>query len=117
MVADDQLSIQAPWAEADAFGAAIEALCSEDAQASTGALFALQGAWHAAGKPKGVLEGAFMKLYMDDLVDEAAFEQWKDDEDDSTDGKTDAIFATNRWFMWLAEQADSDEDESDEESD
>jgi hypothetical protein len=80
-------------------------------------LFRLQAAYTAAGSPKGVLEGTFMKLYSEDSLPDAAFVAWKEDDSDTTPGKVPAVIATNRWFAWLAEQMQESEGDSEDSAD
>ena len=53
-----------------------------------------------------------MKLYEEDIVDEADFWAWKDDSSHPTvPGKMKALVNSVRFFNWLQESAAGDEEE------
>ena len=87
--------------------------------AGVACLFAVQAFLNTAGWPKGVVEGIFLKFYQEDIVDDDAFTQWKEDTTTKVPGRMQAIMQTNKWFTWFAEQQEdsSDEEDSDGEED
>eukprot|EP01137_Pigoraptor_chileana_P026610 Opistho-2@8165 len=75
-------------------------------------LYAAQVSAHRKGFPTGLLERHFDALYNLDIVDEEAYNIWKEDVNDSLPGKQRALFQVNRWLNWLATaESESDDDE------
>ena len=109
-------NVRCPWAEEDVYGAALEAVVDGSVTAGVAALFAVQTFLDAAGWPKGVIEGIFLKFYQEDIVDDESFTLWKNDVTTKLPGRMQAIMQTNKWFAWFAEQsAESDDEEEEEE--
>jgi hypothetical protein len=71
----------------------------------------VQALWHSFKQPKHLLASVFQRLYDDDVVLEESFRQWREDTDDPTPGKLDALVQANRWLTWLdtAEEESNDE--------
>jgi translation initiation factor 4G len=75
-------------------------------------LFEVQAFWHSMGLPKGMMERLFVDLYDQDVILEEAFKMWRDDTEDRTPGKQEALFQTHKWLEWLeTAEEESDEDE------
>ena len=63
----------------------------------------------------GLLDGLFMKLYEEDIVEEEAFWAWKDDSTHSDiPGKQRALVNSVRFFNWLQESAAADEEDEED---
>ncbi|GAB6025992.1 Eukaryotic translation initiation factor 4 gamma 2 [Chamberlinius hualienensis] len=77
------------------------------------ALYTLQVHCYNNNFPKGMLLRWFMLLYSDEIIEEEAFLQWKEDISDQYPGKGKALFQVNQWLTWL-EEAEEEEDGSDE---
>ena len=107
------------WSGEDEYGLLLQGLLFQEGEEEVKALFVVQGIVHtmlnSPGEvPKGLLEAVFMALYKEDIVDADAFEAWKDDLEDQTPGKMDAIVATSGFIQFLAEQEDDDDDDDDD---
>jgi len=91
----------------------------KDPLAETKILFATQGAWFAAKKPKGVIRDLFTRLHELGLVSVEAFDLWREDEVDKTKGKMQALIKVNAFVSALPREAEyddeGDEDEGEEE--
>jgi len=74
-------------------------------------VFEVQSFWHSLKQPKHLLASIFQRLYDDDVVLEESFRVWREDTDDPTPGKLDALVQANRWLQWLetAEEESNDE--------
>jgi len=74
-------------------------------------VFEVQAFWHSLKQPKHLLASIFQRLYDDDVVLEESFRVWREDVDDPTPGKLDALVQANRWLQWLetAEEESNDE--------
>ncbi|KAL7542058.1 hypothetical protein ACHAWF_007081 [Thalassiosira exigua] len=108
------------WAEPDAYGSALLSLAEDDADAQMQALWAIQKHCDAKGFPKVddeyLVQAMFRSMYKHDLVEEDAFELWKEDEsEENARGKMKAVIQTTDWFVWLEEDDDEDEEEEYEE--
>lgn len=58
----------------------------------------------------------FRNMYKYDLVDDEAFEVWKEDESSEHEkGKMTAIIQTIDWFNWLEEDDEEEEEDYEEE--
>jgi len=64
--------------------------------------------------PKELVTAIFEALYDQEIVYEESFMEWKDSTEDGVPGKMEAIFALNKWLVWLAE-AEEEESTSDDE--
>ena len=63
------------------------------------------------------LDGLFMKLYEEDIVDEADFWAWKDDSSHAgVPGKMKALVNSVRFFNWLQESAAAEDEEEEVDS-
>lgn len=62
-----------------------------------------------------IVQSMFRSMYKYDLVEDQAFDGWKEDESSEHEaGKMTAIVQTIDWFNWLEEE-DDDSDEYEEE--
>lgn len=77
-------------------------------------LYALQLFLLAFEFPKGVLEKCFMALYSLDIIEEAAFLEYKYDVDGTVPGRMRAIVQTSNWLTWLETPESEEEDEVEE---
>jgi len=93
------------------YGKLLQRFLKDSIPIQVACLFEIQLFWHGLGMPKGFMEPLFVALYDGDVFLEEAFKQWRDDEDDGTPGKTDALIQTRKWLEWL----ENAEEESDEE--
>ena len=59
------------------------------------AVYALQVFCHSKGFPKGLLLRTFVNCYEMDILEESAFLKWKEDVNDSYEGKGKALFQVN----------------------
>lgn len=82
------------------------------------ALFQVQRFAHEQSFPKGLMFNIFAGLYNKDVVEPEDLIAWKDDHEDETPGKTDAMFQLSKFFTQLAEamEPSSSEEDSDEDS-
>ena len=114
-------NVRCPWAGEDAFGPFLENVVDGSTVAGMASLFAVQTFLDAAGWPKGVIEGIFLKFYQEDICPNEAFTAWKEDTTTAAPGRMTAIMQTNKWFGWFAENAAEDsegeEEEEEEEED
>ena len=63
----------------------------------------------------GLLDGLFMKMYEEDIIEEEAFWAWKDDSShEHITGKQKALVNSVRFFNWLQEAAAADESEAED---
>ena len=120
--AENALTVESTWMEEEHFGLLLEDLLYDKKGPSIAALNALVLRLHQLGWPVGLIEGVFLKLYQEEIVDDAHFIDWKDDTEllatkEGQMAKQKALIKTNAWFDWLAEQqaAEEDEEESEEE--
>jgi len=67
--------------------------------------------------PEGMLRRLFHSLYDFDIVLEDTFNMWKEDTDETVDGKRTAVLHANSFLQWLAEAEEDDEDGEEEEDD
>nr|CCA15748.1 1 putative [Albugo laibachii Nc14] len=74
-------------------------------------LYALQLFLLTLDFPKGVLEKCFMALYSLDIIEEAAFLEYKYDVDGTVPGRMRAIVQTSNWLTWLETPESEEEDE------
>lgn len=63
------------------------------------------------GFPDGMIENIFLYLYDADIIPEEAFTDWREDTDETVPGKTTALVKLNRFFEWLDEAEEEDEDD------
>ena len=114
--ASDEALAGLAWLAGAAYGPALKALLAGDAADQKEAVYAVQRAVEARGYPKvgddPLLEKLFHGLYGADILDEAAFTGWRDD-DREEGNKRKAVVQTTPWFVWL-ETADEDDDEDGE---
>lgn len=117
--ASDDALASLGWLAGAAYGPALKALLAGDAADQKEAVYAVQRVCEARGYPKvgddPLIEKLFHGLYGADILDEAAFTGWRDD-DREEGNKRKAVVQTTPWFLWL-ETADEDEDDEEDESD
>uniref|UniRef100_K3WWD6 W2 domain-containing protein n=1 Tax=Globisporangium ultimum (strain ATCC 200006 / CBS 805.95 / DAOM BR144) TaxID=431595 RepID=K3WWD6_GLOUD len=112
--AEDVAKASANWIALTAYGELLKlALEGTDKMNQLKALYALQVFLNDHDFPKGLLEKCFMALYSLDIVEDAAFFEYKYDVDSDVPGRMKAIIQTSTWLTWL----ETPEDESDEEDD
>ncbi|KAF1326217.1 putative cleavage-induced protein, partial [Globisporangium splendens] len=112
--AEDVAKASANWIALTAYGALLKlSLEGTDKTNQLKALYALQVFLNGHDFPKGLLEKCFMALYSLDIVEDAAFFEYKYDVDSDVPGRMKAIIQTSTWLTWL----ETPEEESDEEDD
>ncbi|KAJ3050499.1 Eukaryotic translation initiation factor 4 gamma 2 [Rhizophlyctis rosea] len=67
-------------------------------------LFGAQAYSAEVGFPKELLQSLFRLFYELEIVDEAAYNAWRDDNRRETSSKKEAVKALQGWFKYLAEQ-------------
>lgn len=107
------LTKAATWTAPNEYGLVLTVFMQET-PAAVAALNVLQAAIHGLGFPKGLIEAVFHHMYDNDIAEQDAFIEWRDNVDDSVPGKLDALRQLNRWFEWLEEDDDESEADSDE---
>ena len=66
----------------------------------------------AADGKEYVAQQWFKALYAFDVIEEDAFEAWRDEDDDEErPGKIKLLTQTTEWFAWLEQAEEEDEDE------
>ncbi|CAN0554834.1 unnamed protein product, partial [Ectocarpus sp. 12 AP-2014] len=89
----------------------------DSTQQQMGMIYAVVAKCHELGFPKiggaAVVQTMFMGMYNDDLCEEEAFIEWKDDVDSTAEGRMKAVMQTTPWFVWL-ESVEEEEDEDEE---
>jgi len=108
------------WAEPSKHGSALLALVEENLDGQMQILWGIQKYCDTLGFPKlndeYVVQAMFRNMYKFDLVDDEAFEVWKEDESSEHEtGKMKAIVQTMDWFNWLEEDDEDDEEDYEEE--
>ncbi|XP_076471182.1 eukaryotic translation initiation factor 4 gamma 2-like [Babylonia areolata] len=78
------------------------------------ALYAVQVFCYNHEFPKGMLLRFFVNLYDQEIIEEEAFLNWKEEVTDEFPGKGKALFQVNQWLTWL-EQAEEESEEEDDE--
>ncbi|RLN20493.1 hypothetical protein BBJ28_00019613 [Nothophytophthora sp. Chile5] len=112
--AEDVAKASANWIAMPAYGELLKfGMESADKQDQLHALYALQIFLNKHDFPKGVMEKCFMALYSLDIIEDAAFFEYKYDVDSDSPGRMKAIIQTSSWLTWL----ETPEEESDEEED
>jgi len=76
-------------------------------------LFEVQRYCCNAGWPKDQAKIIFFALYNEDIIEEDAYLNWRDDLTDTTPGKDKALFQVNEFLQWL-QTASEDEEEGEE---
>lgn len=79
------------------------------------ALYAVQVFCYNHKFPKGMLLRFFVNLYDQEIIEEEAFLQWKEEVNDEFPGKGTALFQVNQWLTWLEQAEEESEEEDDEE--
>lgn len=107
------------WMAGAQYGTVLKRRLAKDTTDQKEAVYAVQRVVEARGYPKvggdPLLEKLFHGLYGADLLDEAAFTGWRDD-DREEGNKRKAVVQTTPWFQWL-ETADEDDDDEEEDDD
>lgn len=112
--AEDVAKASANWIAPTAYGELLKVtLEGTDKANQLQALYALQVFLNKHDFPKGVLEKCFMALYSLDIVEDAAFFEYKYDVDSDVPGRMKAIIQTSTWLTWL--ETPEDEDDEDDE--
>ncbi|TYZ68412.1 hypothetical protein PybrP1_006200 [[Pythium] brassicae (nom. inval.)] len=113
--AEDVAKASANWIAPTAYGELLKVSLEGTEKANqVKALYALQVFLNAHDFPKGVLEKCFMALYSLDIVEDAAFIEYKYDVESDAPGRMKAIVQTSNWLTWLETPESGDEDEDDE---
>lgn len=113
--AEDVAKASANWIAPTAYGELLKLSLEGTEKANqVKALYALQVFLNKHDFPKGVLEKCFMALYSLDIVEDAAFIEYKYDVDSDAPGRMKAIVQTSNWLTWLETPESEDEDEDDE---
>lgn len=113
--AEDVAKTSANWIAPTAYGELLKVSLEGTEKANqVKALIALQVFLNTHDFPKGVLEKCFMALYSLDIVEDAAFIEYKYDVDSDAPGRMKAIVQTSNWLTWLETPESGDEDEDDE---
>jgi len=73
-------------------------------------LFEVQRFCHDNSWPNGLMKKLFFQLYNVDVVFEDAYGVWREDVDNETPGKTQALFQVNEFLQWLDTAAEDEED-------
>ncbi|KAL8609080.1 hypothetical protein ACOMHN_033673 [Nucella lapillus] len=79
------------------------------------ALYAVQVFCYNHQFPKGMLLRFFVNLYDQEIIEEDAFLQWKEEVNDEFPGKGKALFQVNQWLTWLEQAEDESEEDDDAE--
>jgi translation initiation factor 4G len=77
-------------------------------------LFEVQRYCCNANWPQGLAKKLFYQLYDQDIVFEEAYNVWREDSDDTTDGKPKALYQVNEFLQWLETPGAGEEEEEDE---
>lgn len=93
------------------FQGVLQSYLQHDRNLQVVAVNALQVFCYSMDFPKGMLLRWFINLYDLEIVEEEAFEMWKEDISDVYPGKGDALFQVNQWLTWLATASSEDEDD------
>ncbi|CAD5126041.1 DgyrCDS14214 [Dimorphilus gyrociliatus] len=83
----------------------------DDVELQKFTLYATQLFAYEKSFPKGLILRLFMQLYNEEIVEEDAFFQWKEEVNDEYPGKGQALFQVNQWLTWLEEAESEEEDE------
>ena len=106
------------WIEPPAFGGALAATLAGHKDAQLAVLYKVQAHLHEIGYPKtadgkeNVSQQWFKMLYTFDVIEEDAFEAWRDEDDEGEHpgDKIKVLTQTTEWFAWL-EEAEEEDDE------
>ena len=106
------------WIEPPAFGGALAATLAGQKDAQLAVLYKVQAHLHEIGYPKtadgkeNVAQQWFKMLYTFDVIEEDAFEAWRDEDDEGEHpgDKIKLLTQTTEWFAWL-EEAEEEDDE------
>ncbi|TMW59354.1 hypothetical protein Poli38472_004423 [Pythium oligandrum] len=110
--AESVAKASANWIAPQQYGELLKfAMADAEKDDQVKALYALQVFLNTHDFPKGVMEKCFMALYTLDIIDEAAFFEYKYDVDSDVPGRMKAIVQTSNWLTWL----ETPEEESEEE--
>ena len=114
------------WCKQSEYGGALKTLGAiHGIKAQVDALYAIQAYCHnikfpkidSKGQPKYYIELLFQVLYGNELIEDAAFQAWADDDNDEYPGRVNAIVQTTAFISFLNEAPDADEQDEDEEID
>jgi len=84
---------------------------SDDLGRQRQALYALQHLMHRLEHPNKLLHYFFEELYNNDIVSDEAFEAWHNCDDPAEqEGKDVAIKSTKKFFTWLRENSDEEDE-------
>ena len=112
------------WCKQSEYGSALKALGEiHGIKAQVDALYAIQLYCHnikfpkvdSKGQPKYYIEVLFQVLYGNELIEDAAFQAWADNDDDEYPGRVNAIVQTTAFISFLNEAPDADEQEEEDE--
>lgn len=114
--AEDVAKASANWIAPTAYGELLKlGMEGADKADQLQALYALQTFLNGHDFPKGVMEKCFMALYSVDIIEDAAFFEYKYDVDSDAPGRMKAIIQTSTWLTWLETPEEESEDEEDDE--
>jgi hypothetical protein len=112
------------WCKKSEYGSALKTLGElSGVKAQVDGLYAIQVYCHnikfpkvdVKGQPKYYIEQLFQVLYGNELIEDAAFQAWADDDNDDYPGRVNAIVQTTAFISFLNEAPDEgDEEEEDD---
>lgn len=115
VAAEDVAKASANWIALTSYGALLKlTLEGTEKDNQVKALYALQVFLNTHDFPKGLLEKCFMALYSLDIIEDAAFFEYKYDVDSDVPGRMKAIIQTSTWLTWLETPEEEDEEEDEE---
>jgi hypothetical protein len=106
------------WASHDEYGAALKALCGDDASKQGAVVAEVQRYCHSKSFPKDkdgkkLIAQHFQALFIGEVVDNDGFDYWLESEDESIPGKTTALFQSTE-FIALINEVESEEEREEE---
>ena len=113
LVCDDD---KCAWLDKQTFGPVLALLLYKSDKDHMAALNAVQEAFDVASFPKSasgnaIIDAVFTKLFTAEVLPDKAFIKWQQDTDSTVRGRTKAVIQTTRFFNWLEEDGDEEEDD------
>lgn len=113
------------WCTSAEYAPALKHLMGKKISEQVKLLYAFQAYCHrlkfpkieVKGAPRNLFEVVFQLLYKNEIIDEAAFLAWAEDEDDTIGGKVTAVVQTTTFIALLRDCEDDDEEYEDDEVD